>query len=169
MIVRRTSLVWGEARSALEASTSSINSGLEGSKEGTSESDCSSSQPEVYIYQPSISIGGLEKLASTVNNSGFRVADSPLPGGHASERATTNAADRPDHPDLPRYLLRHRKIDRGRRTRALKRRRCRAFQTVSRTSPVCRSICLNSLSSPSDVACQRSPSTHVTPVTKRSD
>ena len=39
----------------------------------------------------------------------------------------------------------------------------------SRTSPVCGSIRLKSLSSPSQVPCQSSPSTQVTPVTKRLD
>lgn len=40
---------------------------------------------------------------------------------------------------------------------------------LSRTFPVCGSTRRSSLSSPSDVACQSSPSTHVTPVTKRFD
>src|SRR4029450_5562200 len=39
----------------------------------------------------------------------------------------------------------------------------------SRTSPVRGSTLLNSLSSPSQVPCQSSPSTQVTPVTKRLD
>ena len=41
--------------------------------------------------------------------------------------------------------------------------------TLSKTSPVRGSTCLNSLSSFSHVPCQSSPSTHVTPVTKRLD
>src|SRR5471032_214168 len=40
---------------------------------------------------------------------------------------------------------------------------------LSRTSPVCESICLSSLASSSQVPCQSSPSTQVTPVTKRLD
>jgi hypothetical protein len=43
------------------------------------------------------------------------------------------------------------------------------ISSLSRTSPVRGSICLSSLSSPSQVACQSSPSTQVTPVTKRLD
>src|SRR5262245_30102200 len=45
----------------------------------------------------------------------------------------------------------------------------RGISTVSRTSPVSESIRLISLSSPSHVPCQSSPSIHVTPVTKRFD
>src|SRR5215510_9525060 len=41
--------------------------------------------------------------------------------------------------------------------------------SLSRTSPVRGSTRLTSLSSPSQVPCQSSPSTHVTPVTKRLD
>src|SRR5918992_3991248 len=43
------------------------------------------------------------------------------------------------------------------------------ISSFSSTSPVRGSTRLNSLSSPSQVACQSSPSTHVTPVTKRLD
>src|ERR1700693_273271 len=45
----------------------------------------------------------------------------------------------------------------------------RGISTLSRPSPVRGSIRLKSLSSPSQVACQSSPSTQVTPVTKRLD
>src|SRR5580698_2845557 len=41
------------------------------------------------------------------------------------------------------------------------------ISSCSRTSPVRGSIRLSSLSSPSQVPCQSSPSIHVTPVTKR--
>src|ERR1700724_70205 len=43
------------------------------------------------------------------------------------------------------------------------------ISSCSRTSPVRGSTRLKSLSSPSQVPCQSSPSTHVTPVTKRLD
>src|ERR1700737_4440130 len=43
------------------------------------------------------------------------------------------------------------------------------ISSLSRTSPVRGSTRLKSLSSPSQVACQRAPSTQVTPVTKRLD
>src|SRR5438874_9003294 len=43
------------------------------------------------------------------------------------------------------------------------------ISSLSRTSPVRGSTRLKSLSSPSQVACQSSPSTQVTPVTKRLD
>ncbi len=51
-------------------------------------------------------------------------------------------------------------------------RRCRypaGISSCSSTSPVCGLIRLSSLSSPSQVACHSSPSTQVTPVTKRLD
>src|SRR5262249_30132367 len=45
----------------------------------------------------------------------------------------------------------------------------RGISIRSRTSPVCGSMHLRSLSSPSQVPCHSSPSTQVTPVTKRLD
>ena len=47
--------------------------------------------------------------------------------------------------------------------------RPRGISMLSRTSPVCGSTRRKSLSSPSQVACHSSPSTHVTPVTNRFD
>jgi len=43
------------------------------------------------------------------------------------------------------------------------------ISSFARTSPLCASIRLRSLASPSQVPCHSSPSIQVTPVTKRSD
>ena len=68
-----------------------------------------------------------------------------------------------------RCFRRRRRTDRRHRTRAPTTPAPAGISSLSSTSPVRGSMRRNSLSSPSQVPCQSSPSTQVTPVTKRLD